>query len=205
MELLNNCLQTADKLGLLVLQKCKKEEVNNIQQMIDEYQNLWRDIQQRLTTLREQLTAEFESVTEVDESIQVETLKFETDTAVQVNTLPQLVKMTSLTSKDAYVYELETALIECTSNVNALQAIVDSAIPQQGSPEITSGGRTLAKLIAACQSSVELIRHLNTLLLTECEATDEEAKTDNVTKLSNRFDELMIRAKAREQKIREVR
>lgn len=202
---LDDCLKNADKLGLMILQKCKKEETKSIQEKIDEYQNLWKDINDRLKTLREQIIIEIQLATEVDESIQVETLKFETDTAVQVDTLPSLVRMTSITPKDAYIYELEPALVECTMNVNGLEAIVNSPVPQQGSPEINSSGRTLAKLIASCQSSIELVRHLNNLLITECNATDAEAKTAEVTLLSNRFDDLIVKAKAREQKIRELR
>lgn len=201
---LDETLQSADKLGLMVLQKCKKDEVPTIQNMIDEYQNLWKDIQSRIKLLKEQIQTEIQIKNEVDESIQVETLRFERDTAVQVNTLP-LTRMTSITSKDAYIYELETALIECTSNITALQAIVESAIPAQGSPEITTSGRTLAKLIASCQSSIELIRHLNTLLVTDCDATEIEAKSHEVTSLTNKFDDLLTRAKARETKIRELR
>jgi nesprin-1 len=67
---------------------------------------------------------------EVDESIQVETLKFEQDSAVQVNTLPP---MTRLTSRDAYLYELETAIQECTTNLDSLEDALRSPTPQGGS------------------------------------------------------------------------
>lgn len=67
---------------------------------------------------------------EVDESIQVETLKFEQDSAVQVDTLPPL---TRLTSRDAYLYELETAIRECTTNLDSLEDALRSPTPQEGS------------------------------------------------------------------------
>jgi nesprin-1 len=66
----------------------------------------------------------------VDESIQVETLKFEQDSAVQVNTLPP---MTMLTSRDAYLFELETAIQECTTNLDSLEDVLRSPTPQGGS------------------------------------------------------------------------
>lgn len=66
----------------------------------------------------------------MDESIQVETLKFEQDSAVQVNTLPP---MTRLTSRDAYLFELETAIQECTTNLDSLEDVLRSPTPQGGS------------------------------------------------------------------------
>jgi nesprin-1 len=70
------------------------------------------------------------AVDEVDESVQVETLRFEQDSAVQVNTLPPLTK---LTSKDAYLYELETAIQECSTNLSCLEDALRSPTPPQGS------------------------------------------------------------------------
>jgi nesprin-1 len=67
---------------------------------------------------------------EVDESVQVETLRFEQDSAVQVDTLPSL---TRLTSRDAYLYELEAAIRECTTNLDALEDALRSPTPEQGS------------------------------------------------------------------------
>ena len=70
------------------------------------------------------------TVDEVDESVQVETLRFEQDSAVQVDTLPPLTK---LTSRDAYLYELETAIQECITNLNSLEDALHSPTPPQGS------------------------------------------------------------------------
>jgi len=69
-------------------------------------------------------------VDEVDESIQVETLRFEQDSAVQVDTFPPL---TRLTSGNAYLHELETAIQECTTNLDSLEDALRSPTPQQGS------------------------------------------------------------------------
>lgn len=203
----DDLLKEADKLGLIVMQKSKPDEITSIQEMIDEYQLLWKDIHDRMEKMRRTAELEINQSTkqEVDESVQVETLKFETDTAVQVNTLPKIVRMTSITSKDAYIYELETALAECNTSINSLDGMVNSGIPGQGNPEIHTSARALAKIIAASQSSIELIKHLNALLLAESECTDEEARTEEVTSLIAKFDDLFVRAKARELKIREIR
>jgi nesprin-1 len=69
-------------------------------------------------------------VDEVDEIVQVETLRFEQESSVQVDTLPSL---TRLTSRDAYLYELEIAIQECTTNLDALEDALRSPTPQQGS------------------------------------------------------------------------
>lgn len=180
--------------------------------MIEEYQLLWKDILERITHLKQQIQIQIKEraelakkQSEVDESVQVETLKFEQDTAVQVNTLPPLVRLTSITSKDAYIYELDSAIRECTANIDSFEVLVSSAMPLQGSPEIQTSGKTLAKLIATCQSSVELVKHLNQLLLSESNCTDEQARSVEVQNLITRFEDILIRARIREQKIRELR
>jgi nesprin-1 len=74
-------------------------------------------------------------VDEVDEIVQVETLRFEQESSVQVDTLPSL---TRLTSRDAYLYELETAIQECTTNLDALEDALRSPTPQQGGKALGS-------------------------------------------------------------------
>lgn len=179
--------------------------------MIDEYQLLWKDIQDRLISLKLDLQEQIKLQSgrgkkEVDESVQVETLKFEQDSAVQVNTLPpQLQRMTSISAKDAYLVEFTTALAECHTNIDKLEDMVGSEITQQGSSELHLSGKKIAKLTGTCQSSIELIKHLHDMLVKECEATDEEVKTEEVQYLVQKFDELLVRAKQKEQKIRELR
>lgn len=206
----NETLENADKLGLLIMKKSDKKEVNKIQEMIDEYQLLWKDIQDRLIALKldlqEQVKLQHRVKKEVDESVQVETLKFEQDTAVQVNTLPpQLQRMTSISAKDAYLVEFTTALAECRANIDKLEEMIGSEITQQGSSELHISGKKIAKLTGTCQSSVELVKHLHDLLVNECDATDEEVKSEEVEYLVQKFDELLVRAKQKEQKIRELR
>lgn len=204
-------LRNADQLGAVVLERVREDETFTVREMIEEYQTLWKDILERFAILRQQIQLQIkkqvlkEHIKEVDESVQVETLRFEQDTAVQVNTLPHLTRLTSITSKDAYLFELYTAIKECTSNLDSFETLINSPLPSQGSPEIQTMGKTLAKLIATCQSSVELMKHLNQVLIKDSKCTDEQARTVEVEKLIARYEELLILARIREQKIRELR
>lgn len=84
---------------------------------------------------------------EVDESVQVETLRFEQDSAVQVDTLPPLTK---LTSRDAYLYELETAIQECITNLNSLEDALHSPTPPQGSRSQVSSPQMVRIRLLLC-------------------------------------------------------
>lgn len=188
------------------MQRCTKDEQKDIQEMIDEYQLLWKDIQFRITQLRTELQQQMSgSKKEVDESIQVETLKFEQDSAVQVNTLSPLSTMTSITSKDAYLFELTMAISECVQHLDSLENAVSSPEPKQASPELTGMASTISKLTANCQSSVELIKHLSNLLITECECTEDEARCIEIESLVERYERLLALARKREQHIRNLR
>ncbi|XP_057659193.1 muscle-specific protein 300 kDa-like [Diorhabda carinulata] len=201
-------LENADKLGLQIMKRSKGKEIEIIQEMIDEYQILCRNLHERITYIK----TEIETVIlasgpqEVDESIQVETLKFEKDTAVQVNTLPpQLQRMTSISAKDAYLVELEAALEECKNNLKQLEEYVYKEIPKQGSTELPISSKKIAKISGQCLASTELIKHLHDLLIDECHATEAEACSQEVEKLLEEFKILLVRAKEKEQKLRELR
>ena len=56
----------------------------------------------------------------------METLRFERDSAVQVDTLPPLLR---LTSQDGYLHELRGALRELSDNLDALERLLDAAPP----------------------------------------------------------------------------
>lgn len=116
-------LQRADELALIVMQDCAPNDVPAIQELVDEYQLLWQDIKSRVATLKTQFEESSDKM-EVDEAVQVETLKFEQDSAVQVDTLPRLTRMTSC---DAYLIELQSALSECR---NALEELEDAITPE---------------------------------------------------------------------------
>lgn len=62
-----------------------------------------------------------------------------------------------------------------------------------------------AKLIASCQSAIELARHLHSLLVQDEKMSKETARTTEVSKLVARYESLLARARSREQQIRDIR
>lgn len=62
-----------------------------------------------------------------------------------------------------------------------------------------------SKLMATCQSSVELINHLSMLLIEESHVSEEYARAREVRDLSARYEQLLSQARAREQRMREAR
>lgn len=191
-------LTNADELGLAIMKKSKPDEITAIQTLIDEYQMLWKDITTRLTILRTELTTKVQKQKEINESVQVETLRFETESAVQVNTLPGLNRTTSITAKDAYIFELETAIEETRANLDELEKTVND-------PSKRPGSQVVSKAISVTQSSIELVNHLSTILITECFCTDEEAQVVRVAELSARYETLVSLWKARERQQAENR
>jgi hypothetical protein len=45
-------LRRADELGLVVMQRSRPDEIPTIQEMIDEYQLLWKDIKAQIAALK---------------------------------------------------------------------------------------------------------------------------------------------------------
>ncbi|KAJ9589800.1 hypothetical protein L9F63_027940 [Diploptera punctata] len=151
LELNSSLLQNADELGLIVMELSRPDELPGIQGLIDEYQLVYKDIKARISVLKAECQQQAEmkkKVEEVDESVQVSTLRFEQDTAVQVDTLPPLMR---LTSRDAYLYELEAALRESSQNLDCLEEALRCPTPQQVSRSHRNSSQ-LSKLIATCES-----------------------------------------------------
>ncbi|XP_063222937.1 muscle-specific protein 300 kDa-like [Bacillus rossius redtenbacheri] len=192
-------LHKADDLGEALLKKTSSGNEGGTRKMMEEYRLLWQDITARIAQLKELSAEEAQQVQEVDESVQVETLRFEQDSAVQVDTLPR--QPTQLTSRDAYLFELEVALSECLVNLDALQLIL--TLPLADDEPATAG--QLSKTVASCESSVELVRHLSALLVAECGVSEEQARAREVQELSDRFQALRAQAREREQQLRDIR
>lgn len=130
LERQNPTLKAADELALSVMGNSSREDVDKIQEMVDEYQTLWKSIKSRMDALYGEIVDDEKREFEVDRAVQVETLKFEQDSAVQVDTLPRLIRMTSC---DAYLMELVTAIEECRSALDSLEtAVVVNPIPDSG-------------------------------------------------------------------------
>lgn len=191
LKLCENDLASADELGLVIMQKSEKSDVDSIQAMVDEYQVLWKDITMRITSIKTKLKTAIVQEKHIEET---KVHRFETDTAVQVNTIPSLNRTTSITPRDAYLYELEAALKECEENLNELEKQIKN-------PQRKAGSQVVQKLCSNCQSSVELLRHLSNILITECFCSDEEASADRVASLSSRYEELIISWKSKERQL----
>ncbi|XP_046685133.1 nesprin-2-like isoform X1 [Homalodisca vitripennis] len=181
-------LKTADLLGLEVMNGCVPSDVPKVQQLVDEYQLLWKDITERMKQLIDATKEECRKRNVVNEEVQVETLKFETDTSVQVNTLPA-----PLLRRDAYIYELQTAIRECNANLDSLAAL----------DKLTT--QSAGKCVAACQSSVDLVRHLSGLLVEQCGLTPEEACSKQVETLVTRYQQLLAQKQATDREDQEAR
>lgn len=196
-------LARADELGMIVMQNAAATatptDIAPVQALIDEYQMLWRDIQTRIVVVRTEIVARVQRLHESTQAAaaaaaaaqQVQEADCAVDSAVQVNTLPGLSRMTSITPKDAYVYELEAAIRECVANLQELQQAV-------GDTQKRPGSQVVAKAISCSQSAVELMNHLSTLLVTECFCTSDEAQTVCVAELSEKYERLVAEWRARE-------
>lgn len=175
-------LTLADNLGLDIMKRSTNNEIDSIQILIDEYQLLWKEVTTRITTIRTQLR-------EVESQEQ----RREIHSAVQVNTL-RLNRTTSITPKDAYLQELIAALGECHENLTQLDTEVNNAQRQPGS-------QVVQRLISKCQSSIELVRHLSGILVTECFCTEEEAAVAEVNAIQTRYDALLALWRTKERQL----
>ncbi|XP_046389126.1 uncharacterized protein LOC124158024 [Ischnura elegans] len=202
-------LQSVDNQGQALMDRSRHGKTVAIQSMMEEYWILWKEIERRLRDLKASIPPTPESKIEakrqeVDESVQVDTLRFEQESAIQVDTLGLASFHSSgqITSREAYLMELETAISECTFNLESLQASVQSQTPQ--GDDMTAASNALVKVIGLCHSSVELVKHLSELLLRECGVSEEEARTAQVHNLCVQYEALMALAKAREQHLRSM-
>lgn len=189
LKLCENDLAAADQLGLVIMQKSDANGVDNVQTMIDEYQLLWKDITTRILTIKITLKSQIAQSKHAEDTT---VYRSETDSAVQVNTIPSLNRTTSITPKDAYIHELEAALQECQENLNELEKQINN-------PQRKPGSQVVQKLCSNCQSSVELLRHLSNILITECFCSNDEAAVEKVASISSRYEELITTWKSREQ------
>lgn len=185
-------LEQADQLGLTIMQRSQPTEIAPIQALIDEYQMLWRDIRTRIVTIRTEIVTRVTRLRQTTTETTSTVRRRDVDSAVQVNTLPGLSRMTSITPKDAYIYELQAAVKECQTNLDTLDTAVNDSVKK-------SGSLTVNKMISNSESSVELINHLSTLLITECFCSNEEAQVVEVAELCARYEALVSAWKSREQ------
>ncbi|KAL4710667.1 hypothetical protein ACJJTC_003303 [Scirpophaga incertulas] len=159
---------------------------SGVTSMVAEYRALLEDVQARLALAMREFG-------EVDSAVQVDTLKWETDAALQVDTL---------TSKETYRVELVTAVQETSEALEVLRAaLMQQSSENASGEELASAAKEIAKAGAKPHQTLELAKHLSELLLTECDATEDEAMLKEVGTLSLKYEDLLAQAKKRELQI----
>ncbi|CAH0714653.1 unnamed protein product, partial [Brenthis ino] len=165
--------------------------IAGVSDMVGEYRALYADVRTRLDLARAEV------VGDVDSAVQVDTLKWETDAALQVDTL---------TSKETYRNELASAVKETSESLEALRtALLQEVKENAKSDELANAAKEIAKAGAKPEQTLELAKHLSELLLTECDATEQEAMLKEVESLSLRYEDLLTQAKKRELQINNLR
>lgn len=192
-------VQQADSLAQEAKSRTKQQpQHKQLLELITAYTTLWQTVQTRIVTLKTTWLARAAQAAQA--AAARVPVNEAANAAVQVNTLSQrklrqaqqMQRETSITAKDAYIMELQTAITECQNNLDELQRTVADKTRKPGPQKI-------AKLLGNAQSSTELVKHLSHLLLTECQADNQAAQVDTVAELTLRFDTLQSQWKARQQ------
>uniref|UniRef100_A0A182SA97 KASH domain-containing protein n=1 Tax=Anopheles maculatus TaxID=74869 RepID=A0A182SA97_9DIPT len=182
-----NLFENEDSLGANLIEQHSANQTltDDIRQKMGEYHQLGNGLKERLDALLARATEAFE-------------VRHEKEVAVQVNTL-RLERSESITAKDAYRYQLETALAEAATNLGKLE----EAISAINANNFVSTTQNVSRASAACESSIELIKHLNTLLLSECHATTEEAFSVRVKEETERYLRFLAEWKQKQEQLEE--
>nr|XP_016945201.1 nesprin-1 isoform X29 [Drosophila suzukii] len=189
-------VQQADNLAQEAKTRTKQQpQLKQLLELVSAYTTLWQTVQTRIVTLKTSWVTRAAQAAAAAVPVNEAA-----NAAVQVNTLSQrklrqaqqMQRETSITAKDAYIMELQTAITECQNNLDELQRTVVDKTRKPGPQKI-------AKLLGNAQSSTELVKHLSQLLLTECQADNQAAQVEAVAELTLRFDTLQSQWKARQQ------
>uniref|UniRef100_A0A182NEB0 KASH domain-containing protein n=1 Tax=Anopheles dirus TaxID=7168 RepID=A0A182NEB0_9DIPT len=183
-----NLFQKEDTLGKNIIEchSTNNTMTEDIRQKMEEYHLLGQSVKKRLDALLSRATEAFE-------------MGREKEIAVQVNTL-RLERSESITAKDAYRYQLEMALSEAGANLLKLQ----DAIEAINANNFVSSTQNVSKASAACESSIELIKHLNILLTSECQATVEEAYSGRVEEETGRYQHYLSEWEKKQKQLEEA-
>uniref|UniRef100_A0A182JPP9 KASH domain-containing protein n=1 Tax=Anopheles christyi TaxID=43041 RepID=A0A182JPP9_9DIPT len=182
-----NLFQKEDNLGATLIERhaANNTLTEDIHQKMAEYHQLGNSVKERLDALLIRAAETFE-------------LRHEKEVAVQVNTL-RLERSESITAKDAYRYQLETALAEADTNLRKLEEAIEAI----NANNFVSSTQNVSKASAACESSIELIKHLSTLLLSECHASAEEAFSVRVKEETERYQRFLTVWKEKQEQLEE--
>lgn len=170
----NKAIQTAELLRNSLIEQSSEEERIILKSMSDEYFKLFNSIKINYDEMNQQY-----------ENLMRKDVVEERDVAVQVNTLQS---QASVSPKDAYKYEIEIAIREFRDNIDNLEKLVTTETGNSETGVISkTSTKRVNKNIAACESSLELLKYLNSLLINDYACTDDEAYTKDIEYLYDRF------------------
>ncbi|XP_055614553.1 muscle-specific protein 300 kDa-like isoform X2 [Uranotaenia lowii] len=176
-----------DVRGSNLLQMISNENVESysVQQKMEEYHQFANSIKSNLDVLLEE-ASQCCSATEINEK----------DFGAQVNTLPAL----CITAKDAYYYQLETALTEARDHLSHLQRYVEEI----NSNNFMTSVHQISKASAGCESTIELVKHLHGLLKSEHKVSDEDPICKDVEVACEQYRKLVLEWQTKQQKLEEL-
>uniref|UniRef100_A0A0K8SMD1 KASH domain-containing protein n=2 Tax=Lygus hesperus TaxID=30085 RepID=A0A0K8SMD1_LYGHE len=182
-------LREADFLGLEIMKWCLPRDVDKIQRMIDEYQKLWKDVNDRLAALKANKGTIISSKT-LSVGVEANTLKFETDQSTQVDTLGWSGPMLR---KDAFISELQKTCDDFESQIRSLTHL-----------DRLDTHKKISKYIGKCESTYELAKHLSDTLIEQCSANVSEALVDKLNRLRAEFNQVRNLAQQKQTHLKET-
>jgi nesprin-1 len=156
-----------------LMENSNEDERLRLKQMSDEYHKLLNDIRFNIDEMNQQFRQQPNGAVR------------EVEVAVQVNTLES---QQSVSPKDAYQYEIQTAIKEFRTSIAKLEDQLGAVDVDNSSGIIPkSVSQKVGKGIAACESSLELIKYLNSLLINDYGCDDDESHTKEIETLYDQF------------------
>lgn len=166
-------IDTAELTRKSLMENSSQNERLSLKSMGDEYSKLYQNVK-----------LNFADTAKQHENLLRRESVDERDAAVQVNTLQG---QASVSPKDAYKYEIQTALNEFRANINSLEQIVKETGNNEAELISKTASQKVNKSIAACESSLELLKYLNSLLINDYGCDDDEARTKEIEELYDQF------------------
>ncbi|XP_024081431.1 nesprin-2-like isoform X2 [Cimex lectularius] len=184
----NDNMREADELGLKVMKWCPDKDINKIKHMMDEYQSIWKDVKLRLAAIRD---SNILPVKMTDQSVEVSTLKFETDRSTQVDTLGW--NDSPISRKDAFITNLQTSIEDMEQILSKLAKLDDFETYQK-----------IGNCISQCDSTFDYVKHLSELLLEQYDANETEAQVEKIKSINDRFKALRQQAQLKLNQLKET-
>lgn len=167
-------IETSEQVRKNLMENSAEEERFRLRSMSEEVEKIFDSVKGNYNALKD----------EYENAMQADAVE-ERDVAVQVNTLQS---QSSVSPKDAYLYEINIAITEFRTNIDNLEQHLSTVDVNDSSGIISkSVSQKVGKNIAACESSLELLKYLNSLLINDYACTDDEAYTKEIEKLYDRF------------------